>query len=78
MLALAVAHWVVATAYGRAFSVAARAWLQQTNLWRERTNNGNIVVYATRAEAEAAPAKLAAANKNRNISFTVTKFEPTD
>src|SRR5262249_7758694 len=64
--------------YGRAVSVAARAWLQQTNLWRERTNNGNIVVYETRAEAEAAAAKLAAANKNPNISFTVTEFEPTD
>jgi hypothetical protein len=29
-----------------------------------------------RAEAEAAAAKLAAANKNPNISFTVTEFEP--
>jgi hypothetical protein len=41
-----------------------------------RGNNGSIVVYETRAEAEAAAAKLAAANKNSNISFTV--FEPTD
>ena len=43
-----------------------------------RGNNGNIVVYETRAEAEAAAAKLAAANKSPNISFTVTEFEPTD
>ena len=43
-----------------------------------RGNNGNIVVYETCAEAEAAAAKLAAANKNPNISFTVTEFEPTD
>jgi len=43
-----------------------------------RGNNGNIVVYETRAEAEAVAAKLAAANKNLNISFTVTEFEPTD
>ena len=43
-----------------------------------RGNNGNIVVYETRAEAEAAAAKLAAANKNPNISFTITEFEPTD
>jgi hypothetical protein len=43
-----------------------------------RGNNGNIVVYETRAEAEAAVAKLAAANKNPNISFTITEFEPTD
>jgi len=42
-----------------------------------RGNNGNVV-YETRAEAEAAAAKLAAANKNPNISFTVTEFEPTD
>ena len=43
-----------------------------------RGNNGNIVVYETRAEVEAVAAKLAAANKNPNISFTVTEFEPTD
>ena len=43
-----------------------------------RGNNGNIVVYETRAEVEAVAAKLAAANKNLNISFTVTEFEPTD
>ena len=43
-----------------------------------RGNNGNIVVYESRAEAEAVAAKLAAANKNPNISFTVTEFEPTD
>ena len=43
-----------------------------------RGNNGNIVVYETRAEAEAGAAKLAAANKNPNISFTITEFEPTD
>jgi hypothetical protein len=43
-----------------------------------RGDNGNIVVYETRAEAEAAAAELAAANKNPNISFTVTEFEPTD
>jgi hypothetical protein len=43
-----------------------------------RGNHGNIVVYETRAEAEAAAAKLAAANKNPKISFTVTEFEPTD
>jgi hypothetical protein len=39
-------------------------------------DNGNIVVYETRAEAEVAAAELAAANKNPNISFTV--IEPTD
>ena len=43
-----------------------------------RGNNGNIVVYETRAEVEAVAAKLAAANKDLNISFTVTEFEPTD
>ena len=43
-----------------------------------RGDNGNIVVYETRAEAEAAAVELAAANKNPNISFTVTEFEPTD
>jgi len=43
-----------------------------------RGDNGNIVVYDTRAEAEATAAELAAANKNPNISFTVTEFEPTD
>ena len=43
-----------------------------------RGNNGDIVVYETRAEVEAVAAKLAAANKNPNISFTVTEFEPTD
>jgi hypothetical protein len=43
-----------------------------------RGNNGNIVVYESRAEAEAAAAKLAVANKDPNISFTVTEFEPTD
>ena len=43
-----------------------------------RGNNGNIVVYETCAEAEAAAAKLADANKNPNISFTITEFEPTD
>jgi hypothetical protein len=43
-----------------------------------RGHNGNIVVYETRAEAEAASAELAAANKNPNISFTVTEFEATD
>jgi hypothetical protein len=30
------------------------------------------------AEAEATAAKLAAANKNPKVSFTVTEFEPTD
>jgi hypothetical protein len=43
-----------------------------------RGNNGNIIVYESRAEAEAAAAVLAAANKNPNISFAVTEFEPTD
>jgi hypothetical protein len=43
-----------------------------------RGDNGSIVVYETRAEAEAAAAELAAVNKNPNISFTVTEFEPTD
>ena len=43
-----------------------------------RNDNGNIVVYQTRAEAEAAAAEFAAANKNPNISFTVIEFEPTD
>ena len=43
-----------------------------------RGDNGNIVVYETRAEAEAAAAKLTAANRNPNISFIVTEFEPTD
>jgi hypothetical protein len=41
-----------------------------------RGNNGNIVVYETRAEAEAAAAKLAAANKNPNISFTLPSLSP--
>jgi hypothetical protein len=40
-----------------------------------RGNNGT----STRlAEAEATAAKLAAANKNPKVSFTVTEFEPTD
>jgi hypothetical protein len=43
-----------------------------------RGENGSIVVYETRAEAEAAAAEFAAANKNPNISFIVTEFEPTD
>ena len=43
-----------------------------------RGDNGNIVVYETRAEAVAAAARLTATNKNPNISFTVTEFEPTD
>jgi CobQ-like glutamine amidotransferase family enzyme len=43
-----------------------------------RGDNGNIVVYETRAEAEAAAVEFAAANQNPNISFIVTEFEPTD
>ena len=43
-----------------------------------RGENGSIVVYETRAEAEAAAAELMAANRNPNISFTITEFEPTD
>jgi hypothetical protein len=43
-----------------------------------RGDNGNIVVYETRAEAEAVAAELTAANKNPNIFFTVAEFEATD
>jgi hypothetical protein len=43
-----------------------------------RGDHGSVVVYDTRAEAEAVAAKLTAANKNPNISFTVTELEPTD
>jgi len=43
-----------------------------------RGDNGSVVVYNTRVQAEAAAAELTAANKNPNISFAVTAFEPTD
>ena len=43
-----------------------------------RGDNGSVVVYNTRAQAEAAAAELIAANKNPNIHFAVTAFEPTD
>jgi hypothetical protein len=43
-----------------------------------RGDNGSVVVYNTRAEAEAAAAELTAGNKNPNISFAVTAFEPND
>jgi hypothetical protein len=42
-----------------------------------RGDHGNVVVYDTRAEAEAVAAELTAANKTPNISFTVTELEPT-
>jgi predicted secreted protein len=58
------------------FNVFVRHLDGTTNAYRG--DNGNIVVYETRAEAEVAAAELAAANKNPNISFTVIEFEPTD
>jgi hypothetical protein len=42
-----------------------------------RGHGGNVVVYSTRPEAEAAAAELTAAtSKNPNFSFTVTEFQP--
>jgi hypothetical protein len=40
-----------------------------------RGDHGSVVVYDNRAEAEAVAAELTAANKNPNISFTVTELE---
>ena len=46
-----------------------------------RGDDGKVVVYDSRPEAEAAAAEAAAAestatNRSPNISFTVTEFEP--
>jgi hypothetical protein len=41
-----------------------------------RGDGGNVVVYDTRPEAEAAAAQSTATNKSSNISFTVTEFQP--
>jgi hypothetical protein len=42
-----------------------------------RDDGGNVVVYSTRPEADAAAAELTAAtSKNPNFSFTVTEFQP--
>jgi len=43
-----------------------------------RGDDGSVVVYNTRGEAEAAAADRTVANKNPNISFAVRAFEPTD
>jgi hypothetical protein len=40
-----------------------------------RGTDRNVVVYNTRLEAEAAAAEVTAANKNPNLSFTVTEFQ---
>jgi hypothetical protein len=40
-----------------------------------RSTDRNVVVYNTRPEAEAAAAEVTAANKNPNLSFTVTEFQ---
>jgi hypothetical protein len=63
---------------GNIFNVFARTLHVPVTYKAYRGDNGNIVVYETRAEAEAAAAQLTAANRNPNISFTVTEFEPTD
>ena len=41
-----------------------------------RGDDGKVVVYDTRLDAEAAAAQSTATNKSPNISFTVTEFEP--
>jgi hypothetical protein len=41
-----------------------------------RNTDRNVVVYNTRSEAEAAAAEATAANRNPNLSFTVTEFQP--
>ena len=40
--------------------------------------NGKVVIYDSNSEAEAAAAEFTAANRNPNISFTVTEFQPRD
>jgi hypothetical protein len=40
-----------------------------------RRDDGKVVVYDTRLEAEAAAAEVTATNKRPNTSFTVTEFE---
>jgi hypothetical protein len=40
-----------------------------------RGTDRNVVVYNTRLEAEAAAAEVTAANKNPNLSVTVTEFQ---
>jgi hypothetical protein len=41
-----------------------------------RGDGGNVVVYDSCPVAEAVAAQLTATNKSRNISFTVTEFQP--
>jgi hypothetical protein len=41
-----------------------------------RGDDGKVVVYDTRPEAEAIAAELTAASKHPNTSFTVTEFHP--
>jgi hypothetical protein len=41
-----------------------------------RGDEGGVVVYNSCLEAEAVAAELTATNKSRNISFTVTEFQP--
>jgi hypothetical protein len=41
-----------------------------------RGDDGKVIVYDTRLDAEAAAAQSTATNKSPNISFTVTEFEP--
>jgi hypothetical protein len=41
-----------------------------------RGDDGNVIVYDIRLEAEAVAAELTATNKNPNISFTLTEFQP--
>jgi hypothetical protein len=41
-----------------------------------RGDDGKVVVYDSRPEAEAAAAESTATNRSPNISFTVTEFEP--
>jgi hypothetical protein len=43
-----------------------------------RGDDGKVVVYDTRPEAEAVAAKLTAINKHPNASFRVTEFQPSD
>ena len=41
-----------------------------------RGDGGNVVIYDTRPEAEAAAARSTTTNTSPNISFTVTEFQP--